>query len=323
MSGVFSAVKRFFRPKGLVGYDLQGNRYFEIPNPAGGRMKRFVEYKKTRDLSEYSRAELRPPGLSHTRVEPPTLPELSSDSARQESLISKVAAIEQREREERIRQGYLLPDGSVPPGLGAGGGREYGQVAGPSTATERRARIERIGSGSGSGGGSGSGQSQIAFQSQSNNLSQPISASGSASSSLTNSSTPSRPGSVPNALTSDNKYTLPQSSNAYPIPTPLTTPTTSGPGIAPPRDPRTVDPSKYASADELRRLAMEDTKRRIAELGGEPHSQQPSQSSDTRTGGGAQQGASAGAGPPLQPQSRSQNGGGAPGALQPRRRGRG
>ncbi|OCF40995.1 hypothetical protein I317_05194 [Kwoniella heveanensis CBS 569] len=316
MSGVFSAVKRFFRPKGLVGYDLQG-----------GRMKRFVEYKKTRDLSEYSRAELRPPGLSHTRVEPPTLPELSSDSARQESLISKVAAIEQREREERIRQGYLLPDGSVPPGLGAGGGREYGQVAGPSTATERRARIERIGSGSGSGGGSGSGsgsgQPQIAFQSQSNNLSQPISASGSASGSLTNSSTPSRPGSVPNALTSDNKYTLPQSSNAYPIPTPPTTPTTSGPGIAPPRDPRTVDPSKYASADELRRLAMEDTKRRIAELGGEPQSQQPSQSSGARTGGGAQQGASAGAGPPLQPQSRSQNSGGATGALQPRRRGRG
>ncbi|WVF67665.1 hypothetical protein IAT40_002424 [Kwoniella sp. CBS 6097] len=309
MSAVFSAVKKFFRPKGLVGYDLQGNRYFEIPNPAGGRMKRFVEYKKTRDLSEYSRAELKPPvqwraWLSHTRVEPPTLPELSTDTARQESLLPKIAAIEAREREERIRQGYLLPDGSVPPQ--GPGGKEYGQVAGPSTPSERRARIERI--------GQPQPQPQPQPQSQSQQSQQqsqsayPTTSSSAATGSGSGSGSNSRAGTVPNALTSDNRSTSPSSSNTYPVPTPTSD------GIAPPRDPRSIDPSKYASTDELRRLAMEDTKRRIAESGGEQQQQQPSTSTAGKKEGDATQN---------QNQSQSQGqGGSAPGGLQPRRRGR-
>ncbi|WVQ95239.1 hypothetical protein IAU59_002334 [Kwoniella sp. CBS 9459] len=309
MSGVFSAVKKFFRPKGLVGYDLQGNRYFEIPNPAGGRMKRFVEYKKTRDLSEYSRAELRPPvqwraWLSHTRVEPPSLPELSSDTARQESLLPKIAAIEAREREERIRQGYLLPDGSEPPHAGTGGGTGsgYGQVAGPSTPSERRARLERI--------GQPQPQPQGSYTS--------ASAFG-ASTPASSSSSPSKAGTVLNALTSDNAHvssSSPSKGNTYPIPTPPSS------GLAPPRDPRSVDPSKYASADELRKLAMEDTKRRIAESGGASGQGQQEgnkQAASDRASGtqNASPGAGAGAG------GAAPGGGGAPGGLQPRRRGRG
>ncbi|WVR09329.1 hypothetical protein IAU60_006395 [Kwoniella sp. DSM 27419] len=214
MSGIFGAVRKFFKPKGLIGYDLQGNRYFEIPNPAGGRMKRFVEYKKNRDLSEYSRMELRPPvqwrsWLSHTRVEPPTLTELERDSNRVQNLQPMIAAIEAREREERIRQGYLLPDGSVP--------EQPSQIAGPSTASERRARIERIGQPHAQGA-----ESSI----------QPHPA---------------------NALNTEQA----PADSGYPVPTP------SSSGVAAPRG--TIDPSKHSSAEELRRLAMEDTKRRIAE----------------------------------------------------------
>ncbi|WVW85310.1 hypothetical protein I302_107348 [Kwoniella bestiolae CBS 10118] len=202
MSGIFGAVKKFFRPKGLIGYDLQGNKYFEIPNPAGGRMKRFVQYKKNRDLAEYSRAELRPPvqwraWLSHTRVEPPTLQELQTDTNRQTNLQPKIAAIEAREREERIRQGYLLPDGSVP--------QAPSQIAGPSTPSERAARLKQIG----------------------------------------------QPQHV-NPLNSEEIR-----SGSYDVPTPTQR------GIAEPSS--TVDPARHSSAEDLRRLAMEDTRRRIAE----------------------------------------------------------
>ncbi|WWC90411.1 uncharacterized protein L201_005346 [Kwoniella dendrophila CBS 6074] len=220
MSGLFGAVKKFFRPKGLIGYDLQGNKYFEIANPAGGRMKRFVQYKKNRDLAEYSRSELKPPvqwraWLSHTRVEPPTLEELEFDYTRQQDLQPKVAAIEAREREERIRQGYLLPDGSTP--------TAPSMIAGPSTPSERLARLQQIG--------------QPHLQS-SVNEGQQIQHS--------------------NSLNFENIQT-----NEYPIPTPITNQANQAkPG-------KTVNPSKNSTAEELRNLAMEDTKRRIAETGKE------------------------------------------------------
>ncbi|OCF75730.1 hypothetical protein I204_03022 [Kwoniella mangroviensis CBS 8886] len=218
MSGLFGAVRKFFRPKGLIGYDLQGNKYFEIPNPAGGRMKRFVQYKKNRDLAEYSRAELRPPvqwraWLSHTRVEPPTLQELEYDYSRQQGLQPKIAAIEAREREERIRQGYLLPDGSVP--------QAPSQIAGPSTPSERAARLKQIG----------------------------------------------QPPPQPQHVNSLNSETVPSSS--YPIPTP------TNDKVAEPS--KTVDPAQHSSAEDLRRLAMEDTKRRIDESENQQQLQQQQQ----------------------------------------------
>jgi NADH dehydrogenase [ubiquinone] 1 alpha subcomplex assembly factor 2 len=109
--------------------------------------------------------------------------ELQTDSARQQRLSPLIAAIEERERAERIRQGYLLEDGQeVNPG-----------IAGPSSssAEPRTRRIE---------GGT-----------------------------------------------------------TYPVPTPTSQ------GVAPPRETEFVDVG--ASPDELRRLAEEDTKRRIRESG--------------------------------------------------------
>ena len=48
--------------------------------------------------------------LSHTRSQPPSLTELQSDFTRQSSLLNKIATIEAREKEERIRQGYSSID---------------------------------------------------------------------------------------------------------------------------------------------------------------------------------------------------------------------
>lgn len=47
----------------------------------------------------------------------------------------------------------------------------------------------------------------------------------------------------------------------YPVPTP------PSPAVPPPAD--TVEPAQHASKDDLRKLAEEDTKRRIAKQGGE------------------------------------------------------
>ncbi|WVO14547.1 hypothetical protein L204_102182 [Cryptococcus depauperatus] len=144
MSAIFKAIRKvipFKKPKGLVGYDLQGNKYFEINHPMGGRRKRYVEYSVDRDVSEYIRADLKPPvqweaWLAHTRTHPPSLQELEHDHQRQVSLLPRVAAIEAREREERIRQGYLLPDGSEP--------IKVKELAGPSVSGERKAQAEKF-----------------------------------------------------------------------------------------------------------------------------------------------------------------------------------
>ncbi|TYJ58026.1 hypothetical protein B9479_001118 [Cryptococcus floricola] len=198
----------FAKPKGLAGYDLQGNRYFELPNPMGGRLKRSVEYAINRDIAEYGRAELKPPvqwraWLSHTRSDAPSRQELEKDLYRQNDLLPKIAAIEAREREERIRQGYLLPDGSEPEKS------DVKQVTAPSEISgERRAQTQRF----------------------------------------IDASNASRAGTKEAGAVGREK-SAPASE------------------VAPPR--RTIDPTT-ASPEELRKLAEEDTKRRIAQTEGAP-----------------------------------------------------
>lgn len=50
--------------------------------------------------------------MSHTRDKPPTMAELQADANRQAALQQRVRVIEERERAERIEQGYLREDGS-------------------------------------------------------------------------------------------------------------------------------------------------------------------------------------------------------------------
>jgi hypothetical protein len=58
------------------GYDLQGNSYYELPNPNSHLPKRTIEYKVQRHLSEYRFEDVTPQWtawLRHTRNDPPSL----------------------------------------------------------------------------------------------------------------------------------------------------------------------------------------------------------------------------------------------------------
>ena len=134
--------------------------------------------------------------LSYTRNTPPSLAELRADEARLQRLQPLIAEIERREREERIQQGYLLPDGTEP----AKESQQGFQVPGSQAAG-------------------------VAFP-------YPLDAE------------PSQQVEAPKAPqheVSDSEF------------------------IAPPRE--KVDPSQANSAEELRKLAEEDTKRRLRESG--------------------------------------------------------
>ncbi|KAJ9103902.1 hypothetical protein QFC21_002365 [Naganishia friedmannii] len=95
MSRIFEKLAKLmpFGKNRPVGYDLQGNRFYQQPNPNGGRPKRFVEYKDSyRDLSEYTaRASL---------PEPPTVEELQKDMQRQQRLRQDVQLIQERDDAE-------------------------------------------------------------------------------------------------------------------------------------------------------------------------------------------------------------------------------
>ncbi|GMK57351.1 hypothetical protein CspeluHIS016_0401850 [Cutaneotrichosporon spelunceum] len=145
-----------FSSKRPIGYDLAGNRYFELPNPAGGRTKRTVEYADSPTSYAYSSPEDYRRGtaqlpvqwtawMSHTRATPPSMDELRKDAARQAALRVRVAEIEARERAERIEQGYLLPDGAeagerkVPASLGGNVGQtgEFASAGGTPHASAK------------------------------------------------------------------------------------------------------------------------------------------------------------------------------------------
>ncbi|KIY64190.1 hypothetical protein CYLTODRAFT_402177 [Cylindrobasidium torrendii FP15055 ss-10] len=120
MSSFFSRLHRVWRtirhPTGYVGRDLEGNMFFEKRNPLpdARRMKRTVEYATKDAYWDYIGGKKRLPAqwsawLSHTRIDAPTWDELQRDMARQQQLKIRVAAIEQRDREEKMliaRQQY-------------------------------------------------------------------------------------------------------------------------------------------------------------------------------------------------------------------------
>lgn len=195
----------------------------------------------------YERTKLNQVGLSHTRTDPPTLEELQSDSARQTRLRPMIQAIEAREEAERIRQGYL-------PAPGTSSGGSGGLVEGYAHASMPRSI-------------SGPGPSRIntkpsfAPNTDSRSRPQPQSQRTSPTPTSSTGSTGSRPAETGGSGGSGQEY---------PVPTPTSQ------TVPPP--PPTVDPLQHDDPAELRRLAEEDTKRRIEERGGE---------ADLREGGGS------------------------------------
>ncbi|ONH65909.1 NADH-ubiquinone oxidoreductase assembly factor N7BML [Cyberlindnera fabianii] len=98
-----------FRRQWFVGYDLEGNMYWEFKVESHGRLRRRVEYLDKREtLAEYSMKKVHPrwsSWLTFTRPDPPSLTELIADLQRQE--VMKILA---ERADERWRNESVLTD---------------------------------------------------------------------------------------------------------------------------------------------------------------------------------------------------------------------
>ncbi|EJU02424.1 hypothetical protein DACRYDRAFT_107342 [Dacryopinax primogenitus] len=89
----------------LVGYDLEGNRFYEYPGHAAvaGRTRRVVKYRRRLVHPEYVDEQRNLPvqwqaWLSRLREAPPTPEELQTERLRLKQLVDNIAQIEERER---------------------------------------------------------------------------------------------------------------------------------------------------------------------------------------------------------------------------------
>lgn len=149
--------------------------------------------------------------MSFTRQDPPTMEELKKDWVRQERLRARVAEIEEREKLERIQQGYLNPDGSE---------IDPDKLEAPSDLQSKIAAPKRGG--------------YATYGAQKPTITQ------------------ARGFDLPRSAVQEVSQAMGQ--EAY---------------LAPPRE--KVDAAQHDDAEELRRLAMEDTKRRMEESGVAEH----------------------------------------------------
>ncbi|KAI9250542.1 hypothetical protein BDA99DRAFT_522793 [Phascolomyces articulosus] len=93
----------------MVGWDLAGNEYWEMPNPnhPAGRWKRWVQMKEGGDdvgVFEENKLPVQwQAWLRHTRYEPPAIQELVKEQHRLQRLQQKVRQLEIEADEERER----------------------------------------------------------------------------------------------------------------------------------------------------------------------------------------------------------------------------
>ncbi|GAA5901357.1 hypothetical protein JCM5296_006768 [Sporobolomyces johnsonii] len=117
---------RIGKDRYLAGVDLEGNSFYEKPNPEKPdewrKTKRYVEYAVTRPLSDYNFNTIPvqwTSWLRRTRRDPPTLLELEQDHLRQLRLQANVRRLELAYAEEKLRlaaanKAALLPPASPP-----------------------------------------------------------------------------------------------------------------------------------------------------------------------------------------------------------------
>ncbi|GAA5879832.1 hypothetical protein JCM1840_006963 [Sporobolomyces johnsonii] len=117
---------RIGKDRYLAGVDLEGNSFYEKPNPEKPdewrKTKRYVEYAVTRPLSDYNFNTIPvqwSSWLRRTRRDPPTLLELEQDHLRQLRLQANVRRLELAYAEEKLRlaaanKAALLPPASSP-----------------------------------------------------------------------------------------------------------------------------------------------------------------------------------------------------------------
>lgn len=110
MSRMLEKVARTFRLgrwRYFAGYDLDGNRYFEMPHPLNpNSSKRTVDYRIKRDWADYQFSSMPvqwSAWMRRTRQNPPTIEELQQDVARRERLQRNVALLDQAYQEEKAQ----------------------------------------------------------------------------------------------------------------------------------------------------------------------------------------------------------------------------
>ncbi|EIN08402.1 hypothetical protein PUNSTDRAFT_120776 [Punctularia strigosozonata HHB-11173 SS5] len=105
MSGIVRRLWQRIMAPNMVGRDLQGNRFFEYPNPlAPERPKRMVKYKDSGSMLNWNTLPVQwQMWMTHTRRNPPTIEELQADLVRRERVARNVALLEQSRREEASR----------------------------------------------------------------------------------------------------------------------------------------------------------------------------------------------------------------------------
>ncbi|CAG8721336.1 11193_t:CDS:2, partial [Acaulospora morrowiae] len=92
-----------WRSRMFIGIDLSGNEYYETVEAINGRKKRMVEMKEEKPLSEYNTDDVPvqwQSWLRHTRLDPPTIEEVTLANKRRELIIQRAKALD-REWEER------------------------------------------------------------------------------------------------------------------------------------------------------------------------------------------------------------------------------
>lgn len=106
-----------FRSKFFVGYDLEGNTYWELKNHNNpGRMRRIIEPRDTSlSLCDYKLAPQWMQWLRFARPTSPTLDELIGDQMRQARLKGLVAAADQRWKEIPLKEPESSQEHTIEP----------------------------------------------------------------------------------------------------------------------------------------------------------------------------------------------------------------
>ncbi|KAG0186054.1 hypothetical protein DFQ28_008369 [Apophysomyces sp. BC1034] len=81
----------------LIGTDLDGNEYWEMPNPLGGREKRWVELKEEPDYALFRQDQIPvqwQSWLRHTRFEAPSIHDLLVEEKRKAIIQERAQRLE-------------------------------------------------------------------------------------------------------------------------------------------------------------------------------------------------------------------------------------
>ncbi|ORZ16285.1 hypothetical protein BCR42DRAFT_414728 [Absidia repens] len=90
----------------LVGTDLDGNEYWEMPSPLGGRYKRWVQMKEHDDYAVFNQNQLPvqwQAWLRHTRFEAPSIPELIQEQRRRLIIQERAKKVDQEWAQRKLQ----------------------------------------------------------------------------------------------------------------------------------------------------------------------------------------------------------------------------